>query len=167
MLMFTATARRSHPELFICCFHHSVFSCFCLLLFFAGILLSSATSAASSLSCEPNIDSCQVNEAPTPSGSKIPTHIKAWSWPKVERCARASADVRACGRRHRESTAIFIVTASHSGPVFNCTMPILLLYYFWFYYPFFCLASCCPVAWRLASDIILLTSTKPSRHCGA
>ena len=97
------------------------------------------------------------------------SHQKVWDRPQhsEERCARASADVRACGRRHRESTAIFIVTASHSGPVFNCTMPILLLYYFWFYYPFFCLASCCPVAWRLASDIILLTSTKPSRHCGA
>ena len=27
--------------------------------------------------------------------------------------------------------------------------PILLFYYFWFYYSFFCLASCCPVAWRL------------------
>ena len=50
MLMFTATARRSHPELFICCFHSFVFLCFCLLLFFVGILLSSATSAASSLS---------------------------------------------------------------------------------------------------------------------
>ena len=34
MLMFTATARRSHPELFICCFYYFVFLCFCLLLFF-------------------------------------------------------------------------------------------------------------------------------------
>ena len=67
------------------------------------------------------------------------SHQKVWDRPQhsEERCARASADVRACGRRHRESTAIFIVTASHSGPVFNCTMPILLLYYFWFIIPFF------------------------------
>ena len=115
MLMFTATARRSHPELFICCFYYFVFLCFCLLLFFCWHPVVQCHIGCKqlepehwapcdapwkspqalwhwditlrgthvSMGCEPNIDSCQVNEAPTPSGSKIPTHIKAWSWPKV------------------------------------------------------------------------------------